>query len=31
MIRVVVVEDSQVQRAHLVRVLEADGDITVKL
>ena len=29
MIRVVVVEDSLVQRAHLVRALEADGDITV--
>lgn len=29
MIRVLVVEDSLVQRAHLVRTLEADGDITV--
>jgi two-component system chemotaxis response regulator CheB len=29
MTRVVVVEDSQVQRAHLVRMLEADGDIDV--
>lgn len=29
MISVVVVEDSRVQRAHLVKVLEADGDITV--
>ncbi len=29
MIRVLVVEDSRVQRAHLVRTLEADGDITV--
>lgn len=28
-VRVVVVEDSRVQRAHLVRVLEADGDIEV--
>lgn len=28
-VRVVVVEDSDVQRAHLVRVLEADGDIEV--
>ena len=28
-VRVVVVEDSLVQRAHLVRVLEAEGDITV--
>jgi two-component system, chemotaxis family, protein-glutamate methylesterase/glutaminase len=29
LIRVVVVEDSLVQRAHLVAVLEAEGDITV--
>jgi two-component system chemotaxis response regulator CheB len=29
MIRVVVVEDSLVQRAHLVKTLEADGDISV--
>src|SRR5207245_1312644 len=29
MTRVVVVEDSLVQRAHLVRVLEAEGDIQV--
>ena len=29
MIRVVVVEDSLVQRAHLVKALTADGDITV--
>jgi two-component system, chemotaxis family, protein-glutamate methylesterase/glutaminase len=29
MIRVVVVEDSRVQRAHLVKILEAEGDITV--
>jgi two-component system, chemotaxis family, protein-glutamate methylesterase/glutaminase len=29
MIRVVVVEDSLVQRAHLVKALEADGDISV--
>ena len=28
-LRVVVVEDSKVQRAHLVRVLQADGDIEV--
>ena len=28
-VRVVVVEDSRVQRAHLVRVLEAEGDIEV--
>src|SRR5580765_3659228 len=28
-IRVVVVEDSTVQRKHLVKALEADGDITV--
>jgi two-component system chemotaxis response regulator CheB len=28
-IRVVVVEDSSVQRAHIVRTLELDGDITV--
>ena len=28
-VRVVVIEDSLVQRAHLVRVLEADGDIAV--
>ena len=27
--RVVVVEDSLVQRAHLVRTLQADGDIAV--
>jgi two-component system chemotaxis response regulator CheB len=29
LVRVVVVEDSAVQRAHLVRTLEADGDIDV--
>jgi two-component system chemotaxis response regulator CheB len=29
LVRTVVVEDSAVQRAHLVRVLEADGDIRV--
>ena len=28
-VRAVVVEDSQVQRAHLVRLLQADGDIAV--
>ena len=28
-VRVVVVEDSLVQRAHIVQTLQADGDITV--